>query len=168
MSLPPDFLYNTMTYGVLGFGIFAAAGAIKSVVGNANPSKAALPIDNEFPNIKYDTFVIEALEKLRPFEKHAPQEFRAMQDNVDKLIGLQILVNQKKTQASFPFKAMRHYSNIEQALKTMEYRIRNVASPHFKADKDALLKIAKDYQHNITTDANAFLMSHRSDEFFNQ
>jgi hypothetical protein len=163
MNIPPNLGNNALTYGLWGFGIAASIGVVKSFTDARKPAKPADDAKEmeDFPNIKHDSFVKEALTDLRTYQSHAPKEFRSVQTNLDKLIGLQISILQGKTEARFPYQAARHYGNIELAMKDMEFRLRNSVTPNFETDKGRIMELADGYRHNINADSNAFLMDYR-------
>lgn len=162
-ELLKQMLYNALSYGAVGFGVCAAVGVAKTYFNrNTTPNDDVTGIEQGYTNIKYDPYVLEGLQRLLPYKNHASTEYIALQDNIDKLIGLQILINQGKPQASFPYKATRHFVNIENALRNMEFKIRNSVTPHFKVDKDSFLELANDYKHNITKDVSAFIINNRT------
>ena len=151
-------LRSAVSHGLVGFGLFAAWGAFKGVMAqNENETQD----DYYTANIDKDVFAREAIDKLKTYQHHAPEEFKTIVTNIDLLIGLQLLIQNNQTQANMPYKAIRYYMNVEQALKSMEYKLRNVVTPHFEMDKEAVLTIAKNYKHNINVDSNVFIMNSR-------
>lgn len=161
-ELLKQMLYNALSYGAVGFGVCAAIGVGKTYLNrNATPTDIT-GTEQGYTNIKYDPYVLEGLQRLLPYKNHAPTEYSALQENIDKLIGLQILINQGKVQASYAYRATRHFVNIENALRNMEFKIRNSVTPHFKTDKETFLELSNDYRHNITKDVNAFLINNRT------
>lgn len=151
-------LKNAVSHGLVGFGLFAAWGAFKGVMSQNDDGSSDYSYTS---NIDKDVFAREAIDKLRTYKHHAPEEFKTIVSNIDLLIGLQLLIQNNQIRVDMPYKAIRYYMNIEQALKAMEYKLRNVVTPHFEMDKEAVLTIAKNYKHNINVDSNVFIMNSR-------
>lgn len=166
MTTKPKFtniLNNTLYYGMIGFGVFGAVGAAKTFFGQSNTLTSQQQFDlQNYPNVQLDQLVVEALHKIEPFGKHAAEELRIIKDCFNKLIGLQIEINRQNIQAIYPYRATLYCTSIENALRKMEFFIRNIVTPHFETDKTAIINLANDYKYNITQDTNNFLISNRS------
>ena len=156
-----NILKTSLHHGLIGFGLFATWGAFKGIMQSRTPNNDDDDngIDSYTQHINQNEFARVALEKLRGYRQYAPQEFRTIVENLDKLIGLQWLAQRRQIQADMPYKATRYYMNIEQALRKMEYLLRDVVTPHFESDKQELLRLAQNYRHNTNIDTNNFLMS---------
>lgn len=162
MSLPEGFLSTTLSYMAIGAGLGGAYGVWKSYSGNG---QELVDSDSQYPNIKYDEFAQDAVNKLRTYQRYDPESFDNILFNIDRMIGLQISVNEEKINASFPHKATRYYMNIDRELKNLKYATRNTSVPGFQTDSDTLLQMMDDYRNNITLDTNTYLLSHRSVDY---
>jgi len=148
MPLPPNLIHNVITYGIIGFGVLGSFGAIKTYTDSRKfPDETPLNLteDEQFPNIKYDPNAQQSIKELKQYQH-------------DKLIGLQILINNKDFKAEYPYKASRYASNVKLALSDMEKKLRNVSVPYFPSERDAVIEIAENYAHNINADCTYGLM----------
>jgi len=148
----------------VGAGLGGLWGLWKSY-SDLNTSQPQSKDDSKYPNIKYDEFAQDSVNKFRVYQSYDPTSFDELLYNLDRMIGLQISVNDGKTNANFSHKATRYFYNIEAALKNLKHSLRYVPVPNLDTDAEEILQIADDYRNNITIDTNEFLMSHRSSDY---
>ena len=152
-----NIIKTSLYHGLIGFGLFATWGVFKGMMQSRTPTEEDSDIYTQ--HINQNEMARMILNKLKSYESYAPNEFKTIVENLDKLIGLQWLAQQQQIQAEMPYKATRYYTNIERALRRMEYLLRNVVTPHFEADKEELLRMAQNFRHNTNLDTNNFLMN---------
>jgi hypothetical protein len=114
------------------------------------------------PNVLLDTVVMEALSRFQTYKGIIPREYDTIVDNLDKLIGIQVSINEGKIESYYPFRATTYVTNIQTALNHAKSKIRNVAVPHWDVDETSIRQIADDYLYNITQDVNQNMLSYRS------
>jgi len=163
-----ELLKNMGTYAMVFGGVGAGYGAFRTWMDSRSAafgSKENKGEDERYPNLKFDPMAKDALDQLRTYQKHAKDEFDVIRYNLDRLIALQISTHEGKIQASFPYKAKRYQSTLENALKHMRYKLRNLATPHFDTDEQGVQQVSSDYSHNICMDCDSYLMTHRNGDY---
>jgi len=143
---------------LLGAGLGAAAGvgfvlmkSRKSTQPDGDPLQSAgEPMHERIINLKHAPDANEAVTRMFDYRPLHPEAYQAIRLNLDRIVGLHILVAAPgPCSASYEIKASRYRNNIQEALKLLAKRYRGEPSKQFLEDTDALLKCADNYVYNI-------------------
>ena len=160
-----EFLTGGFTYALIGAGIGGLWGVLNVARSrwNASSPSSVSPVQEyaQHPNIALDPVVVEALSRFKTYKDIIPREFSTIVDNLDRLIGLQVSINQGKIESYYSFRATTYVTHIQTALNAAKSKVRNVSVPHWDVDESSIQQIADDYLYNITQEVNEYMLSNR-------
>lgn len=163
-----EYIQNGLMYALIGAGVGGTIGLLKVAKDKLMPSPESSSANNSsqeyanYPNILLDPVTLEALSRFQTSYKHLiPREFQIIVENLNKLIGIQVSINSGKIESYYPFRATTYVTQIQTALNSSKYKIRNVSVPHWDSDDATIRQIADDYLYNISQDVNQHMLSTR-------
>lgn len=168
-----EYLRSGLSYGLVGAalgGMVGVASVLFSTLTSASTqqnsstasSSASTPDLSRYTNLSLDSVLMEALQRFRTYETLIPREFVTVVDNLNKLVGIQVAINQGQIESYYPFRATTYVTNVQTALNAAQQRVRNVSVPHWESDTATLRQVADDYLYNITQDVNQHMLERRT------
>lgn len=157
---------NGVTYSLIGAGVGGLIGIAKTYFNNTNSDQKSQtnvpPYLKNYKNILLDPLVVEIVNRFQMYQNVIPVEFDTIASNLDKLIGLQVSINNKKIEPYFPYRATGYVTNIKQAVNEARNKMKNISVPNWDEDQQTLLSIAEDYLYNNNQEVNAYMISKRN------
>jgi hypothetical protein len=156
---------NGIYYALIGTGIGAIFGIGKTysehlftpVIDHNNMNSIAA-----YKNLSLDSVAVRIINRFQLYQNLIPQEYESILSNLDKLIGIQVTVNQGQVEAYFPYRATALVTEIQSALNQGRKKTLSISVPHWDADEKAIRDLADDYLFNINHDVNSFMLKRRS------
>ena len=157
---------NGVTYSLIGAGLGGLIGIVKTYINNKSTDPASLnniPLYlKKYKNILLDPLVVEITNRFQMYQNVIPVEFDTITSNLDKLIGLQVSINNNIIEPYFPYRATGYVTNIKQAVIEAKNKMKNISVPNWDEDQQTLLSIAEDYLYNNNQEVNAYMISKRN------
>jgi hypothetical protein len=113
----------------------------------------------QYKYVLMDNEVVEAFHKFKMYQHIIPNEFESILQNFDKLIELQVRINDQNVEARYPYQATTYVTRIHSILNKCKSKVQNISVPHWDTDEGLLKQIADDYLYNITQDVNQYLIT---------
>jgi hypothetical protein len=158
-----NYVKDGLTFGLIGAGIGSIIGLAKAYKDNQPVTSTNNIISlNKYENIVLDSVAVEALSRFQTYQTLMPLEYETILYNLNKLIGIQVSINNGKIEPYFPYRATQYTTNIQTALNASKAKVRNTSVPHFEVDSQSILSIAEDYVYNISRDVDSHLLSRRT------
>ena len=165
------YLKGSAWYAVVGAGLGALVGGtvgIFNVYKTNNPSESvSVEQDTKdslasYKFVSMDPFVVEALSRFQTYKNVIGSEYDKIVSSLDRLIEMQVKINNGQSETHFPYRATQYVSAIQSALAKAKHKVRNVSVPHWDVDEASIKQIAEDYLFNINQDVNAYLLQKRN------
>ena len=165
-----EVLKNGLTYALIGAGVGGLIGLGKTLKDtmSVQSSSNSSPKENkdsdllQYKFLKLDSIVVEALDRFKTYKNLCPHEYKTILDNLDRLIGIQVDINNGKIEPTFSYKATSCVTTIKLALSKCKTRVRNVSVQHWDTDEEMIRQISEDYIYNITQDVNQHTLNGRT------
>jgi hypothetical protein len=140
---------------MVGMGLGALVGLGSTLM---KGSKSPTPVDTQqqdlherIINLKHAPDAEEAIGRMADYKALDPEAYKQLRINMDRIIGLYILVHSKEpANLSYELKITRYRMNMVEALERLsgKYHQRQ-PSQQFLADAEGLTKIVNNYLFNI-------------------
>ncbi len=161
-------IQGLLTNSLIGAGIGGVVGAVyfvfQSLQPNSNSSNQSNDPSNllsKYNKITYYNNLHDLLKRMMPYVTFAPQEMDNICNYFQRLIDIQINIQNKQIKPSLPYEATRLGSSIQYTLAQLKQKGRNIAMPHFEEESKALVQIADDFAYNIRQDVNYFYTTNK-------
>ena len=169
------YLQQGLIYGGIGMLLGGGVGVLKVYITSGNKEqqvdkKNTFDNNNNNNNItskmygKYefivlDPSVVEVFNRFESYKSLIGEEYESILYNMNKLIGLQVKINEGKKELSYPHLATKYVTNIQMALNSSKLLVRNQSVPHWETDEQSVQQIANDYLYNISQDIDEYLLT---------
>lgn len=163
-TLPDGIIVNIIKYMAVGASVGSLFGLWNTYSNNSSQPENFDTKRNTYENIKLDSHAEEIMNKFGSYAENInPDLYDEIAYNLDRLISLQVLINQGKVNVNFPHKATRYFYNIKYSTKKIKSQLRQILTPTMNDDIKEIMNIASNYVNNITLDTDSYIMSqHRN------
>lgn len=163
--LPMSAVTTGLSYALVGAGIGGVIGLLKAAKDKYMPSTTTQtnnPQLLKYTSLVQDSVALDSMLSLQSYSGPIRSEFDTIAKNLDKLIALQIRINQGQVEAVFPYRATTYATTIGSALNACKAKLRNVSTPNWETDEASIRSIADDYVYNISQETSQHTLENRN------